>query len=74
MPPGGYGVNGREEASAEDDWLTLQTQYDRIYSYFKTTCEPFDFIEWDGKDLLVWQDEAAIEKYSFKDLQRLIPL
>ncbi|MFH1890588.1 MAG: hypothetical protein ABIJ91_03430 [Candidatus Kuenenbacteria bacterium] len=25
----------------------LQSQYDIIYSYFKTTCEPYDYLEWD---------------------------
>jgi len=74
MPPAGCSVNGREEAREEEDWLTLQRQYDRIYSYFKTTCEPFDFIEWDGKSLLVWRDEAPIERYSLVDLGKLIPL
>jgi len=50
----------------------IQYQYDRIYSYFKTTCEPFDFLEWDGQFLLVWKDKDIIEKYSLQDLNNLI--
>ena len=46
----------------------LQNQYDKIYSYFKTTCEPFDFLEWDGKILKVWLNEIVIEKYYLKNL------
>ena len=49
----------------------LQTQYDKIYSYFKTTTEPFDFLEWDGKILQVWNEGFVTEKYSLKDLQKL---
>jgi hypothetical protein len=49
----------------------LQFQYDRIYSYFRTTCEQFDFLDWDGKKLLVWNDEEIIEKYSFVDLVKI---
>jgi len=50
----------------------LQSQYDKIYSYFKTTCEPFDFLEWDGDDLQVWNNESVIEKYTLRDLKILI--
>ena len=46
----------------------LQNQYDKIYSYFKTTTEPFDFLEWDGKILKVWLNDNLIEKYYLKDL------
>lgn len=31
-------------------------------------CEPFDFLEWDGKILKVWLNEIVIEKYYLKDL------
>lgn len=47
----------------------LQSQYDKIYSYFKNTTEPFDFLEWDGKVLRVWNKEIVVEKYSLKDLE-----
>ena len=50
------------------DALILQAQYDKIYSDFKTTCESFDCLEWDGKILQVWKDEALIETYCLKDL------
>ena len=54
------------------DYKILQTQYDKIYSYFKTTCEPFDFFEWDGKTLQVWNDDAITEVYCLKDLNLLL--
>ena len=50
----------------------LQTQYDRIYSYFRTTTEPFDLLEWDGKILNVWSGDNIIEVYKYKDLRALI--
>ncbi|MDP3999256.1 MAG: hypothetical protein Q8P76_01515 [bacterium] len=50
----------------------LQTQYDKIYSYFKTTYEHFSDLEWNGKILFVWKDENITEKYSLKDLTGLI--
>jgi len=31
------------------NYQKIQLQYNKIYSYFRTTCEPFDFLEWDGK-------------------------
>lgn len=54
------------------NYLYLQAQYEKIYSFFRTTCEPFDFIEWDGKILYVWKDEDVIEKYLLKDVKNLI--
>lgn len=50
----------------------IQYQYNKIYSYFKTTCEPFDFLEWDGDILQVWKDKIVIEKYLLKDLKNLV--
>lgn len=50
----------------------IQGQYERIYSYFKTTCEPFDFLEWDGNTLQVWENEIVIERYKPKDLRALV--
>jgi len=46
----------------------LQSWYDKIYSYFKNTTEPFDFLEWDGKLLTVWFNDKIIERYSIDDL------
>lgn len=51
------------------DFQKLQIQYDKIYSYFKTTAEPFDELEWDGKILKVWQLDKLIEKYKIKNLK-----
>lgn len=50
------------------DYQLLQYQYDEIYSYFRTTCESFDFLEWDGQVLQVWQDDIVIENYTREDL------
>jgi spermidine/putrescine-binding protein len=49
-----------------------QGQYDKIYSYFKTTTEPFDYLEWDGKNLQVWNKKETSEFYKYKDLKKLI--
>lgn len=46
----------------------LQIQYDKIYAFFKKTNENFDFLNWDGKSLYVWENNKIIEKYSLKDL------
>lgn len=54
------------------DYQTLQSQYDRIYSYFRTTCEPFDFLDWDGKILEVWDKDKVVETYKYKDLRSFI--
>ena len=50
----------------------IQSQYDKIYSYFKSTTEPFDFLEWDGKNLVVWNKGEIIEQYSSKKLAKLV--
>ena len=54
------------------DYQTLQSQYDKIYSYFKTTTEPFDFLEWDGHILNVWNKDQIVEVYMYKDLKKLL--
>jgi len=46
----------------------LQSQYDKIYSYFRTTYEPFDFLDWDGKILQVWDGNALVEMYHLKEI------
>lgn len=57
------------------NYKIFQQQYDKIYSFFKTTCEPFDFLEWDGQILQVWQNNKVIEIYypiwefGFKDIK-----
>jgi len=54
------------------DYQTFQFQYDKIYAYFKTTCESFDFLEWDGRILQVWRNDNIIEQYFIKDLNFMI--
>lgn len=51
---------------------SLQIQYDKIYSYFRTTTESFDLLEWDGEILNVWINEIILEKYNYEDLKVLI--
>ena len=51
----------------------LKMQYDTIYSFFKTTTEPFDSLEWDGEILQVILNGVTIEKYSYTDLLEIIP-
>lgn len=46
----------------------LQSQYDKIYSYFRTTCEPFDFLEWGGKVLQVWDGNTVVEVYHLPEM------
>jgi len=53
------------------DWQILQSQYDKIYYYFKVTTEPFDFLEWDGDILQVWKDNKIIETYSLKHFSNI---
>ena len=50
----------------------LQIQDDKIYSYFRTTTEPFDSLEWDGKVLEVWDKDKVVETYRYKDLRNFI--
>jgi len=54
------------------DYLTLQTQYDKIYSYFRTTTEPLDSLKWDGRVLRVWYKNSIVEIYRHADLTKLI--
>lgn len=49
-----------------------QKQYNLIYSFFKTTTEPFDSFEWDGKNLIVYLGDSIIEKYTYFDLKEII--
>lgn len=51
-------------------YIKLQDQYDKIYSFLKNTTESFDYLEWDGKILFVWENDKIIEQYSFKDLRQ----
>lgn len=53
--------------------IILQAQYEKIHSFFKTTTEPFDLLDWDGSFLNVWLKDKVIEKYTYDDLKKLIP-
>ena len=57
---------------ANMNYTKLQSQYDKIYSYFRTTCEPFDFLEWDGKILQVWDSNALISMYHLKEVGAIL--
>lgn len=50
----------------------IQYQYDKIYFYFRTTCEPFDSLDWNGKILKVWSNGIVIEKYLYRDIEKII--
>ena len=52
--------------------LNIQRQYDLIYSFFKTTTEPYDDLDWDGENLVVYFENIEIERYSYDDLKELI--
>jgi len=54
------------------DYKKLQIQYDKIYSYFKNTTELFDYLEWDGVVLKVWNENKVMEIYKYKDFRNLI--
>ena len=53
------------------NYQKIQFEYDKIYSYFKTTYEPFDLLEWDRKILSVWNNNKIIETYKYNDLKML---
>lgn len=53
--------------------IDLQKQYDLIRSFFKTTTEAFDELDWDGDVLLVLLDGKIIEEYSYEELKAEIP-
>ncbi|MGI9558958.1 MAG: hypothetical protein ACR2NQ_04770 [Thermodesulfobacteriota bacterium] len=49
-----------------------EKQWNLIYRYFKTTCEPYDDLEFDGTDLKVWLDGEVVEHYPEKCLKEII--
>jgi len=53
------------------NYQKIQLEYNKIYSYFKTTCEPFDLLEWNGKILNVWNNDKIIEIYKYQELKAL---
>lgn len=52
--------------------LKFQIQYDKIYAYFKNTTEPFDDLNWNGNILIVYNENQAIEEYTYSDLTKMI--
>jgi hypothetical protein len=52
--------------------MNLQEQYDKICSFFKTTTEPFDELDWNGKLLSVIFNNRVVKEYSYDDLKKLI--
>ena len=54
------------------NYKLLQAQNDKIYSYFKTTTESFDSLEWDGHTLNIVENYKTIEVYKYGDLKSLI--
>ncbi len=52
--------------------VNIQEQYDLIRSYFKTTTEPFDELDWDGDILLVLLDGKITEKHIYNELKEII--
>jgi hypothetical protein len=51
--------------------MDIQIQYDNIYSFFKTTTEPFDQLDWDDYQLDIILDDYEIGTYYLKDIQEL---
>jgi len=49
--------------------MDLQKEYDRIYSFFKTTNEPFDKLDWDGETLDVILNNQTNERYTKEDIK-----
>ena len=49
-------------------WEKLQTEYNKIHRFFKTTTEFYDDLDWDGKILNVWLNDEIIETYTKKNL------
>ncbi len=72
------GNNYYQNKPPPDDWRLLQAQYDAIYSFFKTTTEPYDELDWDGSCLIVWLGDDPnspgyqVERYSLADLTEII--
>jgi len=54
------------------NYKIIQNQFNKIYSCFKTTTEPFDSLEWDGEILEVWNKDKIVETYKYKDFRNFI--
>jgi len=53
------------------NYQKIQLEYDKIYSYFRTTCEPFDSLDWNRKILNIWSNNQIIEVYKYQELKTL---
>ena len=51
--------------------MKIQKEYDKIYSFFKTTTKPYDDLDWNGKILNLWLKDNLIETYSYDDLKEI---
>ena len=51
--------------------MDLNIQHEKIYRYFKTTTEYYDYLDWDGDTLKVFYKDEVIEEYSKEDLTEL---
>lgn len=49
----------------------LESEYNSIRQWFKTTTEAFDNLDWDGEKLLVFLDGKVIETYDRKTLEEV---
>ncbi len=52
--------------------MDIQKQYDTIWRFFKTTCEYYDDLDWDGEILQVVYKNETIEEYTYSDLKEII--
>lgn len=52
--------------------MKLQRHGDLIRMAFKVTTEPFDGLNWDGEELLVFLRGKVIEFYTYRDLCEFI--
>ncbi|MDR3329525.1 MAG: hypothetical protein LBS63_05415 [Prevotellaceae bacterium] len=48
-----------------------EQQYNQIYRWFKTTSEPFDDLDWSGKQLNVWLNSKIVERYNYCELYKI---
>ena len=55
------------------DFQQVQVEYDLIHACFKTTAEPYDYLEWDGIKLHVVLNDMTLETYTYDDLMEIVP-
>ena len=47
----------------------MQGELDAIRSWLKGTTEAYDDWDWDGSELVLFEDDEPIERYSKEDLE-----